>query len=159
MSNQVSPRKAEALWFGNTLVKILLSSNHGRDGTAVIEHRMPHGDSPPMHIHRNEDEIFHIIEGKMRFQVGQEQIVVEAGETVVAPKGIPHTFRVESADGVRCLTVTKGADFEGLIRMAGRPATVEELPPAAGAPTPEMIEALVRACQTNNIDVVGAPLS
>ncbi|RDI54861.1 cupin domain-containing protein [Microvirga subterranea] len=159
MSNQVSSRKAEALWFGNTLVKILLSSSHGRDGTAVIEHRMPHGDSPPMHVHRNEDEIFHIIEGKMRFQVGQEQIVVGAGETVVAPKGIPHTFRVESADGVRCLTVTKGPDFEGLIRMAGRPVTVEELPPAMGAPTPEMIEALIKACQTNNIDVVGAPLS
>jgi hypothetical protein len=120
---------------------------------------MPHGDSPPLHIHRNEDEIFHIIEGKMRFQVGQDQIVVGAGETVVAPKGIPHTFRVESSEGVRCLTVTKGPDFEGLVRMAGIPVAVEELPPPAGAPTPEMIEALVRACQTNNIDIVGAPLS
>jgi quercetin dioxygenase-like cupin family protein len=159
MSNQASSKKAEALWFGSTLVKILLSAKHGHDGIALIEHRMPHGDSPPMHIHRNEDEIFHIIEGKMRFQVGQEQIVVGAGETVVAPKGIPHTFRVESSDGVRCLTITKGADFEGLVRMVGIPATVEDLPPAVGAPTPEMIEALTRACLTNNIDIVGAPLS
>jgi len=98
MSNQVNPKKAEALWFGNTLVKILLSSEHGHDGISIIEHRMPHGDSPPMHVHRNEDEVFHIIEGKMRFQVGQEQIVVGAGETIVAPKGVPHTFRVELPD-------------------------------------------------------------
>ncbi|MFC4173078.1 cupin domain-containing protein [Microvirga sp. GCM10011540] len=159
MSNQVSSKRVDALWFGNTLVKILVSANHGSDGIAVIEHRMPHGDSPPMHVHRNEDEAFHILQGKMRFQVGQEQVVVGAGETVVAPKGVPHTYRVESPEGVRCLTVTKGPDFEGLIRMASRPATAEELPPPAGAPSPDMIEALVKACQTNHIDVVGAPLS
>ncbi|HZH52857.1 MAG TPA: cupin domain-containing protein [Microvirga sp.] len=159
MSNQVNPKKAEALWFGNTLVKILLSSEHGHDGISIIEHRMPHGDSPPMHVHRNEDEVFHIIEGKMRFQVGQEQIVVGAGETIVAPKGVPHTFRVESSEGARCLTMTKGRDFEGLVRMAGTPVTVDELPPRMSVPTPEMIEMLVKACQTNNIDVVGVPLS
>ncbi|TIT84551.1 MAG: cupin domain-containing protein, partial [Mesorhizobium sp.] len=66
----------ELLWFNNTLVAIQVSAADGEDGICVIEHRLPYGDSPPLHVHRNEDEIFHIIEGRMRFQInGHERMV------------------------------------------------------------------------------------
>lgn len=149
---------APALWFGNTFITINLSASESADGICVIEHRMPYGDSPPLHIHRNEDEVFHILEGTLRFRVAGKDLTASAGETLVAPKGLPHSYRVESAAGARVLTITRGNDFETMLRKAGRPAEKADLPPQ-GAPTPEAIAMLTRLCAENGIDIVGAPLA
>lgn len=156
MINRIVAGK-ELFWFNNTLVAIRVSSADGEDGICVVEHRMPHGDSPPLHVHRNEDEVFHILEGRLRFQIDGHERVAAAGETVIAPKGLPHTFRVESAEGARTLTVTRGSDFETVLRQASRPAEAADLPPPAH-PAPEMIAALTRICAENGIDIVGPPL-
>ncbi|TIS44406.1 cupin domain-containing protein [Mesorhizobium sp.] len=147
----------ELLWFNNTLVAIQVSAADGEDGICVIEHRLPYGDSPPLHVHRNEDEIFHIIEGRMRFQINGHERMVGSGETVIAPKGLPHTFKVESPEGAHTLTVTRGSDFETMVRQASRPAERPNLPPPA-EPTPEMIEVLTRICRANGIDILGPPM-
>lgn len=147
----------ELRWFGNTLVSVNLSSSAGADGIAVIEHWMPFGEAPPLHVHHREDEIFHILEGEMRFRVGDKALVAGAGETLLAPKGIPHAFRVESVTGARCITITRGADFETMLKTASRPATNPGLPEAA-TPTPEMIDMLVRICAENQIEIAGPPL-
>ena len=148
----------EALWFGNSLVSIKLSSQDGADGICVVEHWAPSGDAPPLHLHRNEDEVFHIIEGTMRFRVGDDERVAGRGETVIGPKGIPHAYRVESADGAHYLTITRGADFETMLRQASRPAGRAALPEPV-VPTPETIERLVKACAENGIDILGPPIA
>lgn len=148
----------ELFWFNNTLVAIQISSHAGADGICVVEHRMPHGDSAPLHVHRNEDEVFHVLEGRLRFQIDGHERIVVAGETVIAPKGLPHTYRVESPEGARSLTITRGSDFETMLRQASRPAERPELPPQT-EPTPEIIAALVQLCANNGIDIVGPPLA
>lgn len=146
------------LWFGNTLVSIVVPSTEGADQLCAIEHWMPFGDSPPRHLHRNEDEMFHIISGTLRFEVGGKTLTATAGETVLAPKGVPHSYRVESTDGAHVLTLTRGRDFESMVRSAARPAASAELPPAS-APTAEMVTQLTALCAANHIDIVGPPLS
>ncbi|WP_234818672.1 cupin domain-containing protein [Sinorhizobium fredii] len=47
---------------------------------------MPYADSPPLHVHRREDEVFHILEGRMRFHIDGRERIAGAGETVIAPK-------------------------------------------------------------------------
>jgi mannose-6-phosphate isomerase-like protein (cupin superfamily) len=47
----------------------------------------------PMHIHQHEDEIFHIIEGCLRFQIGKAEFDASRGTTVVVPKGAAHAWR------------------------------------------------------------------
>ncbi|MGO4834241.1 cupin domain-containing protein [Rhizobiaceae sp. 2RAB30] len=158
IATSATPQGVETLWFKGTLVTICLSSQAGQDGISVLEHTMPFGESPPLHIHRNEDEVFHILEGTMRFHLDGKDIIRHSGETVIAPKGLPHSFRVESPQGARCLTITAGRDFEQVVREMGDPAGFAGLPPAM-EPTPEMIAALVKCCARNGIDVVGAPLS
>src|SRR3954447_20398278 len=110
------------LWFLNTEVTIKVSHLNGSDGVSVLEHRAPHGNSPPLHIHRTEDEIFHILEGEMLFRISDRELRAGAGETLLAPKNIPHSYRVESAEGARWLTITRGGDFETFVRSCGRPA-------------------------------------
>ncbi|CAN7681968.1 hypothetical protein [Mesorhizobium sp. LjNodule214] len=65
---------------------------------------------------------------------------------------------MESPEGARTLTVTRGSDFETMLRQAGRAAEQPELPPLS-KPTPAMIEALTRICAENGIDIVGPPLA
>ncbi len=161
--NRIEPaetrlKQAESLWFKGTLAKIRLGLAQGRTDLAIIEQWLPYGESPPLHIHRNEDEIFLMIEGTMRFVVGGKEIVARAGDTLLAPKEVPHTFRVESPEGAHCFTITTGSDFEKLVRAFGSPALSDELPPPM-EPTPEMIEALTRTCRENGIDIVGPPLA
>ncbi len=144
------------LWFLNTHVTVRISSRDGSDGISVLEHRASQGDSPPLHIHHNEDEIFHVIEGEVRYRVGDQERLARAGETLLTPKGIPHTYRVESAEA-RMLTITKG-EFENFVCAFGRPAERDGLPDPSGPPTPEQAEALARACRQFGIDLVGPPL-
>jgi len=148
----------EQLWFLNTHVIVRVRHTDGDDELCVLEHHAPHGDSPPLHVHQNEDEIFHILQGNVRFSVGGDVIRATAGDCLLAPKRIPHTYRVESTAGARFLTVTRGGDFETLVRTLGRPAERNGLPDPAGPPTPEQAEALARVCREHGIDLVGPPL-
>jgi len=47
---------------------------------------------PMLHIHFEQDEIFMVIEGEYRFVVGKETHVLQAGQTIFLPRGIPHTW-------------------------------------------------------------------
>ncbi len=154
----VSAIAAEAdLWFGNTRVAIRVASATGADGLSVIEHWMPWGEAPPLHIHRNEDEVFHILAGRLKFRVAERTFEVGPGATLRAPKGVPHHFRVESPEGAHVLTVTRGADFETMVRSVSRPADAAGLPPPV-VPDAAIIGRLTRACAASGIDVIGAPL-
>lgn len=145
-----------AFFFGNTRVTFLASSEEG-DGLCVVEHAMPYGESPPLHIHRTEDELFLILEGRMRFVVRGVAQILGAGDTLLVPQGTPHTFHVESPAGARCVTVTSGGDFEAMVRAMSRPATRPGLPDWA-EPTAERIFALGRACARHGIEVIGPPM-
>lgn len=146
------------LWFGNSRVAIRVATADGADGVCVIEHWLPHGEAPPLHVHLTEDEVFHVLEGTMRFVVGGVERIAGPGETVLAPKGVPHAFRVVSPAGARCLTVTANGDFERMIRAASRPATAPGLPPQAPL-TPTAIALLSKHCADNEITILGEPLA
>lgn len=156
--NTSEEMSGDTLWFGNTSVTILVSSTDGADGMAVIEHRMPYGEAPPLHIHHSEDEIFFCLEGEMLVEVAGVGRLLQAGDCAIAPKGVPHRFRVVSRSGARSLTVTRGRDFETMVRAVGRAPAHAGLP-AFAAPTPEIIGALTAACAANAIEIIGAPLA
>jgi len=148
---------SQPLWFLDTLVRVRVSHREGADRISILEHLAPHGDSPPLHIHHTEDEAFHVIEGTLQLRVGVEDQTVGSGESLLAPKGVPHTYRVLS-DRARWLTVTTGRDFEEFVRAMSRPALRPELPPPGGPPTPEAAAVLAETARRYGIEIVGPPL-
>lgn len=146
----------ETLWFGNTVATIHVPSAEGADGICLMEHRLPFDDASPLHVHHSEDELFYILEGRMRFVVGGKRREVGPGEALLAPQGAPHSFRVLSAEGARMLVVTRGAGFETLVRGAGRGADQATLPEPA-VPSPEMQARLAALAAENDIAILGAP--
>src|SRR5688500_15827188 len=147
----------EYLGLLDALVGVRVSLRGGRVRHSVREHAARRGDSPPLHVHVNEDEIFHILEGDFRFQVGSDERSGHAGDTVLAPKGIPHTYRVESSHG-RWLTVTAHEQFEEFVRAMARKAGAKELPPVAGPPSAEAVAALTQIAKRFGIEIVGPPM-
>jgi mannose-6-phosphate isomerase-like protein (cupin superfamily) len=148
----------QALWFLNTLVRLWISEMEGQDGLSVLEHQAPYGGSPPLHIHHTEDEVFVVLEGELRLQVGDTSRYARPFDILLAPKGVPHTYRVESPEGARWLTFTAHRDFERFVRAMSRPAEREELPPPVDPPTPEDLERVGKMAQLYGIEFVGPPL-
>lgn len=147
------------LWFFDTLVHIRVAETDANDSISVLEHRAPHGDSPPEHVHRDEDEVFHILAGDVRFQLAGQQLHLGKGDTIIAPRGIPHTYRVDSKEGGHFLTVTCNKSFERFVRAIGRPALRGQLPKPGGAPNPEQLKIVTDIARGCGIEFVGPPLS
>lgn len=154
----IKPMLANQLWFQNSLVTIRVSMSDGQDGISVLEHRVPHGFSPPLHLHRAEDEVLHVLAGEFRVKVKDQELRLVAGDLLLTPKGVPHTYRVESVPEGRCLTITVRGDFERFVRAVSRPAERPELPEPAGALSAEAVQALRAAAARHGIELVGPPL-
>ena len=118
-----APREDDAglLWFLDTSVRVRVAAAEGVDGMSVVECDGPAGHSPPLHIHHDEDEVFHVIEGVLRLRLGDRELRLAAGDTMLAPMGRPHTFRVESKGGARWQAITCNGSFEAFVREMSRP--------------------------------------
>jgi mannose-6-phosphate isomerase-like protein (cupin superfamily) len=148
----------ERIWFLDTTVIVRIAPDRGRDGTCVLEHIVGAGDSPPLHVHRDQDEVFVLLAGAARFRLGDQNLNAEAGDCLLVPKGSAHTYLATSREGARFLTITRGRGFYGFVREVGRRAVGDGLPQPSGAPTDEQREALVRLGEKYGVDFVGPPL-
>lgn len=53
----------------------------------------------PLHVHPNQDEMFHVQEGEYRFLVGQDQHQLQAGDSIFLPRKVPHAWTQISEKG------------------------------------------------------------
>jgi mannose-6-phosphate isomerase-like protein (cupin superfamily) len=81
----------------------------------------------PLHRHRNEDEAWYVLEGKLRFQFGRREFEAGSGAGVLLPRGTPHTFWNPGPDPARYLLVIgpKTAGLLELLHGARRPPPSE----------------------------------
>jgi mannose-6-phosphate isomerase-like protein (cupin superfamily) len=50
-----------------------------------------HGSGPGyMHIHHEDDECWHVLDGSLTFRLPEGEVVAPAGTTVFVPAGTPH---------------------------------------------------------------------
>lgn len=68
----------------------------------VMERRIEPGNAPPPdHLHRQQEETFEVLVGRMWVRVRGEARTLAAGESVTVPKGTPHTFKNAGDDALR----------------------------------------------------------
>lgn len=65
-----------------------------------------------MHAHEHEDEISHVLAGRLGVQVGDEVIEAGPGDTVVKPRGVAHAFWNAADEPVRFLELITPGGFE-----------------------------------------------
>lgn len=46
----------------------------------------------PYHVHHTDDEVFYVRRGEIAFEIGDEEIIAQAGDAVLIPAGTIHTW-------------------------------------------------------------------
>jgi quercetin dioxygenase-like cupin family protein len=142
-----------AIWVGGSLINVATTIGDGRVASAVeIWEREASG--PPKHVHAEHDEIWYVLQGRFRFALGDREFIACAGDLVVGPRGVPHSFCAETADA-RVLDIHLPGGFENFFVKAGAPAAaLTPPPPAPDAATPQLRATI----EEFGAQVVGPPL-
>jgi quercetin dioxygenase-like cupin family protein len=108
----------------------------------------PHG-GPPLHVHHEQEESLHVLSGRFKVRVGDDEQVVERGGFVFMPSGLPHAFlNLTDEDAEVVVVYTPGGGYR----------FYEELGPLTREGTPDRPE--VAACfERHGMTLLGSPLS
>jgi len=82
--------KLHSLGFSELAFKVGTQETGGN--LFVIEHRNLRPGGPPLHMHLNQEEWFYVVEGRVAFMVGEQKLTLNAGESILAPRRVPHAF-------------------------------------------------------------------
>lgn len=73
----------------------------------VVEHVLPPGRiAMPLHTHQRETETTYVLDGTLWVQLGRRVHRLSAGQTLVKPAGVPHTFWNEGSADARFLEMS-----------------------------------------------------
>ena len=103
-------------------------------GLVVVEWKIDTGGSDPplyiapLHIHHSDDEAWYVLEGTLRFRLGDDEVEASAGDAVMAPQGTVHTFWNPRPEVARYLLV-----------MTARISALIDAMHAPGAPQPDEV--------------------
>lgn len=100
---------------GTRLVKLTARDTAG--DLYLVEGRMPPGSGVPLHRHSREDEIFHVLAGRVELTVGDDTREGGPGDVAYLPRGVAHAIRVVGDAEARVLNyVFPGANFEAFAK-------------------------------------------
>lgn len=86
-------------------------------GLFVIENTFRAKGGPARHLHFEQDEWFYAIEGEFIIEVGQERFTMKPGDSLLAPRQIPHVWAyVGDAVGRMLITFMPAGKMEAFFR-------------------------------------------
>ena len=136
------------------LFHFLASGEQTNDQFSLIYIEVYKGNEPPGHTHEREDENYYILEGSIRFWVGEKIIDAKAGDFIHLPKGIPHKFELQS-DRVKELMWMTPSGLEKWFWDNSVPATdMRPLPVATEPPPPQVIAHFVQSLSAFGVEMV-----
>ena len=94
----LGPDDGEILWFNGALGLLRATADQTEGRFAAFELRPPKGFASPLHSHKSEDEFFLVLSGDVRLQHGDDVVEGVAGSFIYTPRGIGHSFHVDSDD-------------------------------------------------------------
>lgn len=116
------------MWWktGRVLVKATAEQTGG--SFSQIETIDPRGTATPLHLHRNEEETFYILEGDVSMLVDGEWIDISKGDYALVPRNVPHAYVVRS-EQARMLVTFSLSGFEEAFSDPGVPVAQHPEPP------------------------------
>jgi mannose-6-phosphate isomerase-like protein (cupin superfamily) len=92
----------------------------------IIEQTMHAKGGPPRHLHLHQDEWFYILQGEFILEVGAGRFELSTGDSLLAPRKMPHTWAyVGSGPGKLLISFTPAgkmqAFFDETAKLEGMP--------------------------------------
>lgn len=115
-------------------------------GLFIIENSFQAKGGPARHLHYDQDEWFYVVEGDFIIEVGQERFNMKPGDSLLAPRQVPHVWaHVGDGDGRILITFMPAGNMEAFFREVTK---ANAMPPQ----DPELWRA-------HGMELLGPPLS
>jgi mannose-6-phosphate isomerase-like protein (cupin superfamily) len=93
----------------------LVPQNSG--GLLVLENTFHAKGGPARHLHYDQDEWFYVVEGEFIIEVGAERFQLQSGDSLLAPRKVPHVWaHVGAARGRILVTFMPAGLMEAFFR-------------------------------------------
>lgn len=100
----------------------------------------------PLHVHPNQDEMFHVQDGEYLFLVGEDKFQIKTGDSIFLPRKVPHAWTQISERGrMTVIFQPAGKMEEFFVSMA----SLEKEPSK---------EEIAKKFADHDMEVVGPPL-
>jgi mannose-6-phosphate isomerase-like protein (cupin superfamily) len=141
-------RLDEALMIWGVIpLQIKVSTNDTNGDLFAFEHADMGKGGPPRHFHYEQDEWFRAIKGEFLFEVGDERFTLRPGDSLFAPRMVPHVWAyVGDNPGTLLLAVQPAGSLEAFFMQSAK---------LTRPPTPEEAD---RQFAAHGMKVVGPPL-
>lgn len=129
------------------ILDVKISGSDTNGDLAIFEQTsISQGRGTPLHIHHFQDEVFYVIEGTYKFQVGEDKYDLTTGESIFLPRKVAHAWTQVSEKGKMIVTFQPAGKLENFfVTMAAL-----DHQPSQGE--------IAKIFSDNEMQVVGPPL-
>jgi quercetin dioxygenase-like cupin family protein len=129
---------------------ILAAAAETNGDYSAFEILVPPGAGTPLHSHSNEEEVFYVVRGKLRFQNGDSIDEYGPGSLVHAAINVPHLFANTGEEDSMVVVLARPAGIEKFFLEVGSEIGATEAPIA---PTDEEIGKIMASAPAYGITV------
>jgi hypothetical protein len=150
-------RDGTKLRFLDPLVTVHARHDQGLDGASILESWAAGRRLAAAARHRTGRDVLRA-RGRAAPAGRRRGAARRRGRCARTPKGVPHTYRVESEQGARWLVVTSHGDLERFVLSLAQPADAGAVPAPSGCPRPSSSRRSPPPPRAR-IGLIGPPLS
>jgi mannose-6-phosphate isomerase-like protein (cupin superfamily) len=140
-------RDGKPFTFLDASFQVKVSGKDNENRCVIFDTLRPKKIGPPLHLHTDCDEWFFVREGKFKFRTADEILFLEAGDSLLVPRNVPHAF-VKTSEGTARLIV--------MHQPAG---TMEEYFRTASQLTGQSPEQRRALAEKHGMQILGPPLT
>jgi quercetin dioxygenase-like cupin family protein len=142
---QVSTRRAPSIkdrprdkryFFDVGIGSVVLTGADTGGAYCLIEASLAPGIGVPRHTHTREDESYFVLSGELEVIVGGKVFVLKAGDSLMAPRDIPHQIRNSGSVENHYILIFSPSGLDEFLVATALPA-----PDNAAAPTEQQLQA------------------
>ena len=136
---------------GVTPIEVKVSGKDVGGRFATILVNTPPGRGPELHVHLHQNELFYVVAGRIGLQCGSEKMILNVGDTFMAPMKVPHAYVTLGTETASMLNVFDPAgDIERFFSDYVKALNVD------GPPDRNRMQTIN---EENGLKIVGPPLT
>ena len=133
--------------FGTRAIDFKVSTQDTNGALFIIDVTDDRKGGPPRHLHREQEEWFYVIDGEYAVEIGDERYRLGPGDSVLAPRNVPHVWaHVGEGIGRQLIVFQPAGKMEAFF---GELAKVEGIPQR---------KELQRLFNSHGMEITGPPL-
>lgn len=116
---------------GISTIDFKVTAEDSGGAALVIENTNRAKGGPARHLHRAQDEMFFVLEGEYLIEIGQERFNLRPGDSILAPRQVPHVWAyVGNALGRLLITFTPPGQMEAFFLQVSKANAMPPQDPA-----------------------------